>query len=145
MYPTLLPYRTNTLLPLHQRAHPTQCPPSPTTTNTFTLYHQPTITHTHQHPRHRDIHLLRRQQEWVAQPVAPWHPLHPIKHRSPPTRHPKHMAPTPQTPQPFELSPPTNTHHSSNHQHIYTFHQVHPLLVATLPPRHAGPRSLHRH
>ena len=85
LYPTLLPHCTNTLLPLPQQAHPTQqCPPLPTTTNTFTLYHRPTITHTHQHPRHRNIHLLRRQQEWVSQPVAPRHPLHPTKHRSPP-------------------------------------------------------------
>jgi hypothetical protein len=47
LYPTLLPHCTNTLLPLPQQAHPTQqCPPLPTTTNTFTLYHPPTPTNT---------------------------------------------------------------------------------------------------
>ncbi len=50
------------------------------------------------------------------------------------TRLPKHMVPTPQTPQPFELSPPTSSYRSSHHQCIYTLHQFHPLLVATLPP-----------
>ena len=71
-------------------------------------------------------------------------PLHPTTHRPPPTRLPKHMAPTPQTPQPFQLPPPTSPYHSSHHRRIYTFHRFYTLLVVTLPPRHACLGSLHR-
>ena len=144
LHPPFLPNLTNTLLPIPQRTHSTQRPTSPTATNTFTPYHRPPTTYTHQHSRHRDIDLLYRQRERVAQPMASWHPLYLTAHRSPPTRLPKHMAPTPQTPQPFELSPPTSPYHSSHHQRIYTFHRFYTLLVVTLPPRHACLCSIHR-
>jgi hypothetical protein len=134
LYPTFLPNITNTLLPLPQQTHSTQRPTSSTATNTFTPYHRPPTTHTHQHSRHRNIDLLHRQRERVSQPMASRHPLHPTTHRSPPTRLPKHMAPTPQTPQPFELSPPTSPYHSSHHRRIYTLHRFYTLLVVTLPP-----------
>jgi len=49
LHPTFLPNLTNTLLPLPQRTHSTQCPTSSTATNTFTPYHQPPTTH-HPHP-----------------------------------------------------------------------------------------------
>lgn len=122
LHPTFLPHLTNTLLPLPQRTHSTQRPPSSTTTTTFTPYHRPPTTHTHHHSRNREINLLHRQREWVSQHVASRHPFHPTTHRSSPARLPKHMAPTPQTPQSFELSPPTSPYHSSHHRRIYTLH-----------------------
>ena len=80
------------------------------------------------------IFYLHRQQKWVSQPVASWHPFHPTTHRSPPTRLPKHMALTPQTPQPFKLSPPTSSYHSSHHRRICKFPYAHNFIMRNVSP-----------
>ena len=143
MHTTILPHNTNTFFPLNQRTKSTQYPPSPTTTTTFTSHKRSTTTH--HHTRHWNIDLLHQQRDWLAKPVAPWHPLHPRTHRPSPTRLPKHMAPPPQKPQPIKLPPPTSTHDPSHHRHIHTLHRFHPLLVVIIPPRHVDTCSLHCH